>query len=87
MSFTIIIVLKPMESPMKKTKQQCLTVIKSNLYKLLCNLVSPAEGTFEQLTAVIKQHLVHKPIVTAGRITFYILYRSLVRAFQHIWHF
>ena len=50
-----------------------LTVIGSHLYKLLRNLVSsskPAEKTYEQLTAVIKQHLVPKPIVIAESLRF-----------------
>ena len=50
-----------------------LTVIGSHLYKLLRNLVSPskpAEKTYEQLTSVIKQHLVPKPIVIAERLRF-----------------
>ena len=51
-----------------------LIVIGSHLYKLLRNLVSPskpAEKTYEQLTAVIKQHLVPKPIVIAERLRFH----------------
>ena len=50
-----------------------LTVIGSHLYKLLRILVSPskpAEKTYEQLTSVIKQHLVPKPIVIAERLRF-----------------
>ena len=51
-----------------------LTVIGSHLYKLLRNLVSPskpAEKTYEQLTTVIKQHLVPKPIVIVERLRFH----------------
>ena len=39
-----------------------LTVIKSYLYKLLRNLNTPSEKSYEQLTTVLKQHLVPKPI-------------------------
>ena len=50
-----------------------LTVIGSHLYKLLRNLVSPnkpAEKSYEELTTVLKQHLVPKPIVIAERLKF-----------------
>ena len=50
-----------------------LTVIGSHLYKLLRNLVSlnkPSEKSYEQLTTVLKQHLVPKPIVIAERLKF-----------------
>ena len=45
-----------------------LTVIGSHLYKLLHDLVSPnkpAEKSYDELTTVLKQHMVPKPIVIA----------------------
>jgi len=45
-----------------------LTVIGSHLYKLLHNLVSPAKPVdkpHEDLTKMLKQHLVPKPIIIA----------------------
>ena len=50
-----------------------LTVIGSHLYKLLRNLVSPAkpaDKSYEELTQVLKQHLVPKPIIIAERLKF-----------------
>ena len=50
-----------------------LTVVGSHLYKLLRNLVSPskpAEKSYDELTTVLKQHLVPKPIVIAERLKF-----------------
>ena len=50
-----------------------LTVIGSHLYKLLHNLVSPskpAEKSYEELTIVLKHHLVPKPIVIAEKLKF-----------------
>ena len=66
-----------------------LTVIVSHLYKLLHNLVSPskpAEKSCDELTTVLKQHLVPKPIVKAERLKFCKHIQSLVRILQHIWH-
>ena len=50
-----------------------LTVIGSHLYKLLRNLVSPAkpaDKSYEELTQVLKQHLVPKAIIIAERLKF-----------------
>ena len=50
-----------------------LTIIGSRLYKLLCNLVSlakPADKLCEELTQVLKQHLVPKLIIIAERLKF-----------------
>lgn len=50
-----------------------LTVVGSHLYKLLRNLVSPskpAEKSYDEITTVLKQHLVPKPIVIAERLKF-----------------
>lgn len=50
-----------------------LTVVGSYLYKLLRNLVSPskpAEKSYDEITTVLKQHLVPKPIVIAERLKF-----------------
>ena len=48
-------------------------MVGSHLYKLQRNLVSPskpAEKSYDELTTVLKQHLVPKPIVIAERLKF-----------------
>ena len=58
----------------KKKVAICLTVIGSNTYTLLRNLLSPekpASKTFENLVATLKKHLSPTPITIAERYKFY----------------
>ena len=58
----------------KKKVAICLTVIGSNTYTLLRNLLSPekpASKTFENLVETLKKHLSPTPITIAERYKFY----------------